>query len=657
MIDLPSRITFDKSPVEVEEVRFSAWRFSDPGGISDFLLYNPITHCRECVRGVRRLIFLILFLSGTCSVLIGQEKAKGPSCIYRESIQIIDTAKGFVSNVTVQSIPIPDYSNYYVNYTSLEEVTEYETRYYTDKGKWKLFRKGDVSDIQTPVEHFYSCQRTVLIELPKKEPFQVNYQIKTTDLILQSSMLFFNPFPIDTFYYEITVPHDYSFRYKIIYPELLSYFKFDSVIGKHEIIYYLTGVPAYKESNSNEEPWFQIKKHRCTALTIVTPREFYGNETGYYNDWVMKKIRPKGNLNEKSKALIDSLTGSKTEKDTIIETLFNYVRDHIKYLDVLIGYGAYIPHNVNKVLRTRQGDCKDMAFLLCQALRYKGIEAKLALASTGIHFTDMTFPSLSAANHMICTVKRNDRWLFLDPTAKSGSWWIPALGIQGSKVLILDTENGLYETVAPSEPEMNREYFLFALRLNNDSLTGTLHYTAYGAAMQYLKYLYTETTQTEWSLLSSSILNKIMKGVSIDHPNMVQTTDSIVISCRLSVSPVLIAKNGSSTYINLGFLPIPMISFHCKDYKGDVILNYKTLRSTDIRIETDPLFQSAVLKPMLYDQDGYYYEINTEKMDQTIAIKSKFRCEKLLISKEECPDYKKFSEFISKTRNNAIIFK
>jgi len=588
---------------------------------------------------------------------MGQEKAKGPSCIYRESIQIIDTAKGFVSNVTVQSVPIPDYSNYHVGYTSLEQVTEYETRYYTEKGKWKFFRKGEIHDVQTPVDDFYSCQRTLVIELPKEGAFQVNYQMKTKDLIWQSSLHFFNPFPIDTFYYEIAIPHDYSFRYKLIYPELLSYFKIDSVIKKHEIIYYLTGVPVYRESNSEEKTIFQIKKHRCTALTIVTPREFSGNETGYYNDWVMKKVRPKANLNEKSKALIDSLTATKTEKDDLIETLFNYVRDHIKYLDVEIGYGAQIPHNVNKVLRTKQGDCKDMAFLLCQALQYKGIEAKLAIASTSTHFADMTFPSLSAANHMICAVKNNDGWLYLDPTAKSGSWRIPALGIQGSKVLILDTENGLYETVSPSEPEMNREYFLFALRLNNDSLTGTLHYAAYGAAMQYLKYLYTETTQTEWSLLSRSILNKIVEGVSIDHPEMAQTNDSIIISCRISVSPALIAKNGSSTYINLGFLPIPMISFHCKDYRGDVVLNYKTLRNTDIRIETDPAFQSAVLKPMLYDQDGYYYEINTEKKDQTIAIKSKFRCEKLLISKEECPEYKKFSEFISKIRNNAIIFK
>lgn len=470
-------------------------------------------------------------------------------------------------------------------------------------------------------------------------------------------MHFFNPFPIDTFYYEIAVPHDYSFRYKLIYPELLSYFKVDSLIKKHEIIYFLTGVPFRKGSNIDDENGFEIKEHRCTALTIVTPKEFYGNETRYFIDWIMKKVRPKTNLNEKSKALIDSLTATKTEKDTLIETLFNYVRDHIKYLDVVIGYGAFIPHNVNKVLRTRQGDCKDMALLLCQALQYKGIDAKLATVSTRTHFTDMTFPSLSASDHMICAVKTSNGWLFLDPTEKSGSWRVPSLLIQGSKVLILDAENGIYETVAPSSPEMNRENFIFELRLNNDSLSGTLHYTAYGAAMQYLLFLYTETTQTEWSSLSRSVLNKIIKGVSIDHPKMVQTTDSIVISSRIAVSPALIAKNGSSTYINLGFLPIPMISFYCKDYSGDVVLNYKTLRNTDIRIETDQPFQHAGLKPMLYDQDGYYYEINSERKDQMITVKSKFRCEKLLISKEECPEYKKFSEFISKIRNNAIIFK
>lgn len=180
MIDQLPRINFYK--MSVEEARVNTRRFSDPGGIFIFLPADPVLRSGEGFRGIQRLIFLILFLFGTCAILMGQEKAKDPSCIYRESIQIIDTAKGFVCNVTVRSIPVPDYSNYHVNYTSLEEVTEYETRYYTEKGKWRFFRKGDAHDVQTPVEHFYSCQRTVLIELPKKGPFQVNYQMKTKDL-------------------------------------------------------------------------------------------------------------------------------------------------------------------------------------------------------------------------------------------------------------------------------------------------------------------------------------------------------------------------------------------------------------------------------------------------------------------------------------------
>lgn len=602
----------------------------------------------------RPLLLFAFFLLGTSEILISQENTTVPSCIRREIIQIFDTVSGYQSDVTLQSTPIKDHKCYYISYSSLEKVTDYETRYYSEKGKWKMFRKGDRRDFQAPTDVFYSCQRILSLELPEKLPFQVNFTMKSPELFTQSHLLFFCNFPVDTFYYEIKVPKYYHFHYQLIYPEKLKYFKSDSMVGKHEIIYYITGIPKVKGPENNENTQTNVRQHKCLALTIITPKEYAGSETQYFNEFMLKKIQSKTPLDNQSKALIDSITGTINDQDSIMFTVFNYIRDHIKYIAVEIGYGAFIPHDVNKTLKNRQGDCKDMASLLCQALCYKGIDARLAVSSTNTQMVDMTFPSLAAGNHMICVVKKDTSWRFLDATDKTGSCWLPSWAIQGRTVLILGTENGLFQPVAASEPEINREHFSLNLKFENDSLTGSVRYVASGAVMQHLRSYFESTPQSEWPVLSSKILSSLIESASFNQTAITQTNDSSVITARTVLSPSLFTKNGQVAYLALGFLPSPMTFIHCDGIKGDIVLGYKVFRDVDVLIDMDQPYQNIILKPIRYDQDGFQYYVTATDNNGQLNIRSFFRCDKLQISEDEFPAYQKFNTFISTTLRNAI---
>jgi hypothetical protein len=298
-----------------------------------------------------------------------------------------------------------------------------------------------------------------------------------------------------------------------------------------------------------------------------------------------------------------------------------------------------------------------MASLLCEAMRLKGIEVWLALASTLTHPCDMTFPSLSAGNHMICVVKRNGSWLFLDPTNKSGTCWITAEGIQGRTILILNNEGGTYVLVPPVEPEKNLERIDMSLRIEGDSATGWLKYTAFGAAMQHLKAQYTTTPKSEWATLSRDFLSEMQAGAAFSSPVITQATDSLTIMVKALLPPSVFTRNSKNTYLTLGFLPLPMEFLKGETSSGDILLGPTILRVSEVRIETGTTLTSVALKPVNYNQDGYSYNISAHPEGQVLVIRSMFRCDNISISSEQFAAYRKFNSFVSTSMNYAVAFK
>ncbi len=298
-----------------------------------------------------------------------------------------------------------------------------------------------------------------------------------------------------------------------------------------------------------------------------------------------------------------------------------------------------------------------MASLLCEALRSAGIEAWLALASTLTHPCDMTFPSLSAGNHMICVVKHQGSWLFLDPTYKSGTCRLTAEGIQGRTLLILNDEGGSFVKVPPVDPVNNRERISMSLRPEGDGAAGSLNYTAFGAAMQHLKFHYANAPKSEWSAISADFLSEMVAGMTFSNAAIAQSEDSLTITVKALLSPSVFTRNGKTAYLTLGFLPLPMEFVRSETTSGDILLGRTIQRETEIRIETGTTLTSVVLKPMEYNQDGFSYHVSAHAEGQVLVIRSLFQCDNLTITADQLPAYRKFSSFVSTSMNYAISYK
>jgi Flp pilus assembly protein TadD len=95
------------------------------------------------------------------------------------------------------------------------------------------------------------------------------------------------------------------------------------------------------------------------------------------------------------------------------------LRRDVRYTGVYFGANAIVPHAPAETLASGYGDCKDQASLLVACLRAAGIEAEMALLSSG---TDCDIfpevPALEFFNHAIAYLPKLGMWI--DPTAFYG---------------------------------------------------------------------------------------------------------------------------------------------------------------------------------------------------------------------------------------------
>lgn len=106
----------------------------------------------------------------------------------------------------------------------------------------------------------------------------------------------------------------------------------------------------------------------------------------------------------------------KSEKGIL--SLIRFVQDQIRYLGIEIGANTHRPHNPEKVLKQRFGDCKDKSFLLSTLLRKIGVQAWPAVVNTNLKSkVDQYISSPLAFNHVIVKFYWKGKYYWVDPTS------------------------------------------------------------------------------------------------------------------------------------------------------------------------------------------------------------------------------------------------
>ncbi|WP_061137235.1 DUF3857 domain-containing transglutaminase family protein [Caballeronia fortuita] len=119
------------------------------------------------------------------------------------------------------------------------------------------------------------------------------------------------------------------------------------------------------------------------------------------------------------RALAQSLTRNDSDDRAKAKTLYDWVRQNIRYVAMFIGQSPAVPHRVADVLANRYGDCKDHVALYGALLDAVGIRNEPALIGLGAVYTLPSVPGYGsgAINHIVTWLP--DLSVFADSTASS----------------------------------------------------------------------------------------------------------------------------------------------------------------------------------------------------------------------------------------------
>jgi hypothetical protein len=218
---------------------------------------------------------------------------------------------------------------------------------------------------------------------------------------------------------------------------------------------------------------YRTKKGKTQVLNGIN--DLYGWYRGFLN-------RAKTNNENVVKELCDSVTqhaGSEYEKASAI---FGWVQNNVSYVAIEDGYSGFIPRKADDVIRKKYGDCKDMANLLVEMMRYCKLDARhVWIGTRDIPYTYYDIYTPIVDNHMIAAVKLDGAYYFLDATGRFMPFGLPTSMIQG-KIGLIEQDKDSFELVKIGviEAEQNTIRDSVNLSLSGGKLMGTGNYSMSG---------------------------------------------------------------------------------------------------------------------------------------------------------------------------------
>jgi len=305
----------------------------------------------------------------------------------------------------------------------------------------------------------YRRRRFVFPSLINGAIGKLEYTKQITDPHLINTFFFDETIPVTKAEFSVTFPQEVSLRYKLLGADTakITISKKRNGDKTTTFTWTLTDIAAYQHetdapSHSYSAPHIAI--YIESFQTKAGIQHIIANVSDLYQ-WYESHIRqiPAGNTTDLKKMVADLTHAAKSEEEKI-RVIFQWVQANIRYIAFEDGMAGFVPRSSADVLTKRYGDCKDMANLLKDMLRFADVDAYHTWIGTRSKpYTSEQIPTTVLNNHMICSVKTNGQYIFLDATNPFLAFGKPSEMIQNKEALI-GFDHDTYEIV--KVPVVNR---------------------------------------------------------------------------------------------------------------------------------------------------------------------------------------------------------
>ena len=415
---------------------------------------------------------------------------------------------------------------------------------------------------------------------------------------------------------------------------------------KHNLEYKVTG------KDISGHPIYYRPKTPLFRICLLPPGATNGfaRINDYYNDL----MKSQSELNEKSMEEIMQWSSDLTDKNEIVECIFDSIKEKISYVAFENGIGAVRPRNVNDILLKKQGDCKDMANLIVQALKLHGIEAHMAISSTISHSRDMDFPSLFSADHCIAVAEINGKYLYLDATEDYNEYGFPSRQIQNRNVFIVDEQQGKLVKVPVVPNSENKAQFEANLIKQGDAVNGTFNYQLQGLSKLSLYTYVKQNAQKDINQTIEHSLEQYFKNIDLSNISYKTTDSLLLVSGKITATNVFL-EVGDVNYLSQNILMYPhtyqpILEENEELYFPHALNNQFTFR---IDVGKEAILAKNYAQEHKYDECTFTYKVDVQNSSE-ILIDYSISTVSNLITAENSSNYNEINSSIEHTFSKKI---
>ena len=641
--------------------------------------------------------FLSVCFVGLTSGLIGgeegptlselQEKYKEEHAVYlseKEHVVIKTDGNEFeiYNDVNWEILYLDDkargYGNQSIQFSEFSEIQDIKAASYIPKGgdptklkksKVKVFETEDVYN----GSYFFHDNKQIAFQFDGDEPgtkINLSYReiIKKPQFL--GSTFLVSYIPTLKSEYSITFPSNVDVHYKLFNTENIEVIHTKVKKGnnttltwkvKNQDAYeYYPGAPNLRYYTPHLVAYIGEMRLQDTTINVLP------NLDGLYN-WYYSLIKDV-NADEDStlKAITVDLVKAIDSKDEKARTIFNWVQDNIKYVAFEDGMGGFIPRSASSVCRKRYGDCKDMASIITDMMRYAGEEANITWIGSNdlpYDYTEIATPVVD--NHMIASYRNEkNEVVILDAVGTYTPYGYPTEFIQGKQALI-SKGDGKYEVyrVPVVKKEMNRETDVVSMKLVGSKLVGTGKIVAAGyKKFNYVYKLSNMSNSEDQREYIESYLEKGNNKFRVDKSSfygLKNRDTTLTIDYKFNLEDYSKTVE-DETYINLNL---------DRDYKGSKLeiedrngvarqFDHKVDLQYEVEFEI-PSGSDATYIPedAEYKGENFGFVFKYEKSGNKVILKKSIYIDTLLVEEAQFEEWNSMIKMLKKAYKEVIVIK
>lgn len=358
--------------------------------------------------------------------------------------------------------------------------------------------------------------------------------------------------------------------------------------------------------------------------------------------------------------IVDHLIADKKTDEDKIKAIYYWVQDNIRYIAFEDGVAAFKPDEAHQVFEKRYGDCKGMANLTKEMLKYAGYDARLTWIGTKRIMYDQTLPSLAVNNHMICTVLLNGKKYYLDATEKYMPFGENAERIQNRSVMIEDGNKYMLDKVQGMDVNHDLETRTIKAKIDNEEIVGDCKINLTGEPKKNFLYLYHNTKSDKKTEYINDYLtgnNSAIKTSNLVLPDFEERNGALTLTCGFTNAKAITAFN-NEYYIDID----PAKTFRNWTLKetrqNDIDFGEKMHKKSVIELEIPNGFSvTSVPENLKIVDPAFSFSIDYKVDGKKIVYTKEMIVPKGIIEKTSFPQWNDAIKKLDKAYEDQIILK